>query len=210
VAVSYLPVEGCCGALDYHLGAHDAGRARMRDMIDRLLPQLVSIDAIVSTASGCGVTIKDYPHALADDAVYHPRALEVCAKVIDASEWLLNYEFTCEPRRVAFHAPCSLQHGQKLNGVVEGVLERAGFELVPVPDAHLCCGSVGTYSMMQPTIANELKQRKLMALQTNKPSIVATANIGCQVHLGGDASVPVVHWLELMADNLRLSEDPPQ
>jgi len=210
IGFEYVAGEGCCGAVDYHLSAHAAGIARMKSLVDRLLPVAAEVDAIVSTASGCGLTIKEYPRVLAGDPVYAERARRVAEKVLDASEFLAGLEFDCEPARVAFQSPCSLQHGQRLVGVVEGVLERAGLELVPVREGHLCCGSAGSYSIMQPELANRLRERKVAALEENSPEFVVTANVGCHMHLQSSVRVPVLHWLELIADRVRLIEDPPQ
>lgn len=201
VGVRTIKSEGCCGALDLHLAAGGQARARMRDLIDRLLAEPGDLP-ILSTASGCGVTIKEYPAQFKHDNVYGPRAQAVASRVLDASEFLQQFEFTCEPARVAFHSPCSLQHGQGLGGMVEGILAKAGFELVTVRDPHLCCGSAGTYSMMQPEIATRLRENKRTSLLAQSPDIIATANVGCQLYLQEDNGVPVVHWLELLWDRV--------
>lgn len=210
VGVERVSTAGCCGALDYHLGEHEAGKARMRRLLDALLPQIDDVEAIISSASGCGVTIKEYPGIFATDPVYRDIAERVCAKVVDVSEYLAGFSWQCRPKLIAFHAPCTLQHGQRLQGVVESLLESAGFDLVDVADSHLCCGSAGTYSILQPDWSNELKHRKVDALTRHTPEVIATANVGCQLHLGSGTEVPVVHWLELMADNSSFSEQPPQ
>ncbi|MFT4631341.1 MAG: glycolate oxidase iron-sulfur subunit [Candidatus Azotimanducaceae bacterium] len=202
VATEYLNEESCCGSLDHHLAAHEAALVRMRRLIDQIEPRLAQVDAIVSTASGCGVTLKEYPDLLQDDPVYGPKAALVYAKLMDVSELLCDYSFECRPARVAFHAPCTLQHGQKITGKVEQILSSAGFELNAVQDSHLCCGSAGTYSILQAGISESLLENKLASLQAQKPEVIATANIGCQLHLQSAAEVPVVHWVELLADNL--------
>jgi glycolate oxidase iron-sulfur subunit len=202
VATEFLNEESCCGSLDHHLSAHDAALVRMRRLIDQIMPRLAQFDAIVSTASGCGVTLKEYPALLRDDPVYGPKAEAIHAKLMDVSELLGDFSFNCRPARVAFHAPCTLQHGQKITGVVEGILGAAGFELSVVQDSHLCCGSAGTYSILQADLSTRLLEKKLLNLQAQKPEIIATANIGCQLHMQSAADVPVVHWVELLADHL--------
>jgi glycolate oxidase iron-sulfur subunit len=204
VAVSFLQDESCCGSVDYHLSAPEAGRNKMRRLIDQLHPSLNKYDAIVSTASGCGATLKEYEQILQYDISYKSRAADVVERIIDASELLAEFEFSitadASSRRVAYHAPCTLQHGQKLPGAVEAILTKAGFDLVRVDDAHLCCGSAGTYSVTHPKIAGQLLDQKLAHLQKHQPEIIATANVGCQLHIGSRAKVPVVHWVELLAE----------
>lgn len=201
-----VPGEVCCGSLDLHLGAVDKAREYARRNLDAL--EKLNVSAVLSSASGCGVTIKEYPRLLADDAHYGPLAETLSAKVFDAAEYCVDLEVAARSdyRRVAWHAPCSLQHGQRLTGVVEKLLTRAGYELVPVKDAHLCCGSAGTYSYLQKELADELRTRKLESLTHAEPEVIVTANVGCQMHLGaggrrkgkGKGSVPVLHWLELV------------
>jgi len=202
VATEFLVEESCCGSLDHHLAAHDAALVRMRRLIDQLEPRLAQVDAIVSTASGCGVTLKEYPDLLRADPVYGPKAALIHAKLMDVSELLRDYSFNCRPARVAFHAPCTLQHGQKITGIVEQILSAAGFQLSVVQDSHLCCGSAGTYSILQADLSVKLLENKLLSLQAQLPEFIATANIGCQLHLQSAADVPVVHWVELLADHL--------
>ncbi len=164
IGVKTLATEGCCGALDYHLGAHEAGLSRMRTMIDRVLPMLDNVDAIVSTASGCGVAVKDYPVMLAHDPDYLEKAQTVANKCVDASEILEKLDFKAQPIPVACHVPCTLQHGQQLPDLVPGILAASGIELREVRDAHLCCGSAGTYSILQPELATRLRDNKVSAL----------------------------------------------
>ena len=203
IAFEYVKGEGCCGAVDLHLSAHDTAVARMKDLVDRLSPLMNQVDAIVSTASGCGLTIKEYPRVIGNDPAYGERVRTLAGKVVDASELLEEFEFDCEPALVAFQSPCSLQHGRRLGGKVEAILLRAGMKLTEVPEPYMCCGSAGTYSFMQPALAGRLRDRKLKALGTGTPDVIATANVGCQVHLGTRSEVPVVHWLELVADRIR-------
>jgi glycolate oxidase iron-sulfur subunit len=191
--------EGCCGALALHLGDVARARQAMRANVTVLAPELKHAEAIVSTASGCGVTVKDYGRLLAaDELAVHATA--VADATVDVAEYLSTFEFDkrTDVNRVAWHAPCTLQHGQKITGVVEQILERAGYELVPVADAHFCCGSAGTYSLLQPELARTLRDRKLESLVGAAPDVIATANVGCQTHLAGGTRVPVVHWVELL------------
>jgi glycolate dehydrogenase iron-sulfur subunit len=197
-AVTSLQAEGCCGAVDYHLSAHDRGLQRMRDLIDKLHVQLGKVDYIVSSASGCGVTIKEYPLYLSEDPEYARKAAQVFEKVVDVSELLGQFDFKCSPIRAAVHTPCTLQHGQGINGEIENILQRAGITIVKSRESHLCCGSAGTYSIMQPDLSKRLKTRKLAVLQENSPQVIVTANIGCQLHLQTGANVPVIHWVELL------------
>lgn len=206
IGFQYVAGEGCCGAVDLHLAAEDVAERRMKDLIDRLTPLSDSVAAIVSTASGCGLTIKEFPQVLSKDPVYGDLSRKLAKKVVDASEFLEGFSFDCEPARVAFQSPCSLQHGSRLPGKVEAILTRAGMQLTQVPESHLCCGSAGTYSFMQPALAGRLRDRKLAALGSDSPEVIATANVGCQVHLGAKSDIPVVHWLELLADRTRPGE----
>jgi glycolate oxidase iron-sulfur subunit len=158
------------------------------------------------TASGCGATVKDYGHLLAHDPAYRDKAARIAALARDPSEVLESQAIPERTglARIAFHSPCSLQHGQQLRGGAEALLARAGFELAPVPEAHLCCGSAGTYSILQPGLSRELRRRKLAALQGGQPVGIVTANIGCLTHLQGGSQVPVCHWIELLDEALRV------
>jgi len=196
---------GCCGAVSHHLSAADEAKAFMRRNVDAWWPEIeAGAEAIVVNASGCGVVVKEYGHLLADDPAYAERAARVAALAVDPGELLAREGVgplrvgAAQRRRVAFHAPCTLQHGQKLSGLVERLLAEAGFELTGVPDAHLCCGSAGTYSILQRSLSERLRDNKLAALQSGDPAVIATANIGCLQHLQAGAGVPVVHWIELL------------
>lgn len=194
---------GCCGAIDQHLGAPEAARAAMRRNIDAWWPHLeAGTQAIVTTASACGSLVKEYAHLLRDDPAYAAKAAKVSALARDLGEVLAGEDLaafrTDAPRRLAFHPPCSLQHGQKLRGVVEGILSSLGHTLVDVDEAHLCCGAAGTYALLQPDIAGSLRARKLSNLLARGPELIATANIGCQSHLAAASGVPVVHWITLL------------
>jgi len=195
---------GCCGAVGLHTSDPEMGLRHVRERIDAWWPQLeAGVEAILFTASGCGVTIRDYGHLLKDDADYAEKALRVSSMARDISEVVLAEKHQLDAeigqgRKIVFHPPCTLQHGLKLNGVVETILSAAGYDLLPVQDAHLCCGSAGTYSMFQPEISSRLKQNKLDALQAQAPELIATANIGCQQHLKTGTTTEIVHWIELL------------
>jgi glycolate oxidase iron-sulfur subunit len=202
--ISLLEAQGagCCGALRFHLNYQEAGRADMRRLIDAWWPSVErgEVEAIVATASGCGVTIKDYGHMLSRDPEYRDKAARISALAKDLCEVLPLEAVPANAARgrVAFQSPCTLQHGQQIRGNVEARLARAGFELAQVRDGHLCCGSAGTYSLLHPPIAAQLRERKLEALQETGPDCIATANIGCLSHLQAEARVPVRHWIELL------------
>jgi glycolate oxidase iron-sulfur subunit len=203
IALVEAPEAGCCGAVDQHLAAPEAARAFMRRNIDAWWPHIeAGAEAIVVTASGCGTVVKDYGHLLADDPNYRDKAARVAALARDLCEVLRDAPLPAglrpSVRRVAFHSPCTLQHGQQLAGVVEGILARAGFHLTPVTDAHLCCGSAGTYSVLQPQLSGRLLENKVRALEAGAPEVIATANVGCQLHLATAAGPPVRHWVELL------------
>ncbi len=194
---------GCCGALSYHLAAHEEGKDFMRRNIDAWWPYIeAGAEAIVITASGCGVMVKEYGQILKHDLVYAEKAERVSALAKDIGEVVASgdWEKLRPPstRRIAFQSPCTLQHGQRLNGLVEGLLRSLGFELIPVANPHLCCGSAGTYSILQPKLSQELLAAKLKALEAGEPDLIATANIGCLAHLQSQAKVLVRHWVELL------------
>mgnify|MGYP001252454915 CR=1 FL=1 len=204
---------GCCGALAHHLNDTEAGLAAARRNIDAWLPHLdAGAEAIVMTASGCGVMVKDYGWLLRADPAYAEKAARVSAATWDISEILTGERDALAPllapgsrlpaRKIAYHPPCTLQHGQKLTGGVETLLTDAGFELTPVAEKHLCCGSAGTYSILQPEIADALKARKLDHLQAGQPELIVTANIGCLTHLQSGTTIPVKHWVELLDEVL--------
>jgi len=200
------PIDNCCGALSYHLDDQSSGLDMMRRIIDDCWPYVENgIEAIVTTASGCGVTVKDYGLLLKDDPLYADKAARIAALTKDISEIVQAEDLSIlqpQSAKVAFHSPCTLQHGQRLDGVVEKLLARLGFTLTVVADPHACCGSAGTYSILQPELAGRLQAAKIQALQAEQPDLIATANIGCWLHLQEKASVPVVHWIELLASCL--------
>lgn len=202
ISAIHLPNAGCCGALNYHLNDQSGGLDKMCRMIDACWPQIESgVEAVIMTASGCGAMLKDYGNLLIDDPIYANKAERFSALCKDISEVLSKEDLShlqIAPKKIAFQSPCSLQHAQRLNGVTETLLTKLGFLLTPVLDAHLCCGSAGTYSVMQPEIANQLRTQKLGNLLQNRPELVATANIGCLLHLQEKSNIPVVHWVELL------------
>ncbi len=201
---------GCCGALRQHLDDPAAARDDIRRNIDAWWPHVAAgIEAIVVTASGCGVQVRDYGHLLADDAGYAAKAQTISALCRDPSEVVAGEAarlgellVPAERGKLAFHSPCTLQHGLKIRGVVEPLLQAAGYTLTPVADAHLCCGSAGTYALLQPALAKRLRDNKLTALNGGGPAAIATANIGCLTHLQGGSAIPVRHWIELMDEAL--------
>jgi len=203
ISLIAAPEAGCCGALSQHMAAVDEARAAMRRNIDAWWPHVeAGLEAIVMTASGCGATVRDYGYHLQGDPAYAEKAARIAALTLDLSEVLAREDlsgFTAgRPRRVAFHPPCSLQHGQKVRGMVEGILSRLGYELVAFDEVNLCCGSAGSYSLLQPDLATQLRDRKLGHIESRQPELIASANIGCQLHLASGTDLPVVHWIELL------------
>jgi len=200
VSLIEAPGAGCCGTLRFHLNRQDAGRDDMRSLIDRWWPfvERGEIEAIVATASGCGVTIKEYGEHLREDPEYRDKAARISSLARDLAEVIPAAPARRGRGRVAFQSPCSLQHGQQIRGRVEALLSTAGYELAAVRDEHLCCGSAGTYSILQRKLSHELRLRKLAALQESAPEVIASANIGCLAHLAAQAAVPVRHWIELL------------
>ena len=205
---------GCCGAVTYHLNAQQDALDYMRRNIDAWWPHIQQgAEAVVITASGCGVMVKDYGHALDRDPVYADKARRVSELSKDISEVIVAEKeklpapsrqpsAASRQRRIAFHAPCSLQHGLKLKGEVEPLLATLGYELTTVPDSHLCCGSAGTYSILQPELSKRLLDNKIAALESGGPTAILTANIGCQAHLQGATALPVRHWIEALDEIL--------
>lgn len=236
ISLIKVPEAGCCGAVSYHLNAQEEGLDYMRRNVDAWWPlvepggapkgqergeEAVGVEAIVMTASGCGVTVKEYGHLLRHDPAYAARAARISELTRDISE-ILEAEAetllallqgssagngtetgTTADRKLAFHSPCTLQHGQRIRGVAERFLAAAGWELTWVPDAHLCCGSAGTYSILQPELSRQLLENKVAALESGAPDRIATANIGCLMHVRSGTSLPVAHWIEVMDEKLR-------
>jgi glycolate oxidase iron-sulfur subunit len=206
ISLVEAPGAGCCGAVRHHLNDHAGGKADARRNIDAWWPLIErgEVEALVMTASGCGVQVKDYGHFLAGDPAYAEKAARVSALTRDVGEVVVGelealkalLPAGAPAGKLAFHAPCSLQHGLKLRGGVEAVLTAAGFELTPVRDAHLCCGSAGTYSLLQPALSKTLRENKLAALEAGGATQIASANVGCISHLAGGTGSPVRHWIE--------------
>jgi glycolate oxidase iron-sulfur subunit len=205
--------SGCCGAIKHHLADAAGGLSDARKNIDAWWPHIQdgSIEAIIANASGCGVMVKDYGHLFSGDAQYAEKAANVSAITKDPIELLeslipeLQSRLATSPSsadRVAFHPPCTLQHGQKIRGVVERLLAACGATLVPVADSHLCCGSAGTYSVLQPALSSELKARKVRALSAHQPHVILSANVGCITHIQSGTELPVRHWLEWIDERL--------
>lgn len=204
IDIARTPGAGCCGAIDQHLGAPEAARRHARRNIDAWWPAIeAGAEAVVVNASGCAAQVRDYGRLLADDPAYAERAAAVAERVRDPVELLEAHAEGLRPapdapRRIAFQTPCSLQHALGLGGRVDALLARLGFELTPVRDAHICCGSAGTYSVFQPELAERLRRDKLAALTAREPEAIATANVGCLNHLAAASETPVYHWLELV------------
>ena len=202
-----LPKTGCCGAVKFHLNDQDGGRAEMRANIAAWWPLAASggVEAIMVNASGCGVTVKEYGHLLKGDPAYAEKAARISALTRDLSEWLPELASALQGRvnppagMLAFHPPCTLQHGQQLRGGVEAHLGALGFQVqVARTESHLCCGSAGTYSVLQPELAYPLRDRKLGHLQALAPEAILSANIGCITHLQSGTATPVKHWVEVL------------
>lgn len=203
ISLVTAPKAGCCGALSYHLNRQQDGLDFMRRNIDAWWPIIEQgCEAIVMTASGCGTTVKEYGELLKQDPDYAEKARRVSALTRDLAEILSNEPLESlqlsPTQSLAFQCPCSLQHGQRLAGTVEALLTRMGFELKPLRDAHLCCGSAGTYSIFQPELATELKHRKQKALTHSGAEQFVSANIGCISHLSDGADKPVRHWIQVV------------
>jgi glycolate oxidase iron-sulfur subunit len=202
------PAAGCCGAIRQHLGDPPGALDDARRNVDAWWPLLeAGAEAIVMNASGCGVHVRDYGHLLRGDPAYAAKAARVSAATLDVVE-VVRARLAESPTahrasgRVAFHPPCTLQHGQRIRGEVEALLASLGATVVPFRDAHLCCGSAGTYSLLQPALATELRDRKLAAIRAVAPDVILSANVGCIAHLAGAAHVPVRHWIEWLDDLL--------
>jgi glycolate oxidase iron-sulfur subunit len=193
---------GCCGALTHHMGktkdSHDAAAKNIHSWIREMDGE--GLDAIVINTSGCGTTVKDYGHMFRNDALAADAA-RVSTIAMDVSEVLMKLglpEGEDKELTIAYHAACSLQHGQKIKTYPKDLLKKAGFTVVEPADSHLCCGSAGTYNLMQPEISGQLKQRKVRTLEAKNPDIIAAGNIGCMMQIGSATEVPIVHTVELL------------
>ena len=203
IRVQRVPEAGCCGALSYHLSEHEEAKVFIRRNIDALMPWIdKGAEAIISAASGCGVMLKDYGEVMADDPDYADAARRVSGLCLDLCELLAREDLSvlgqAQNDPVALHCPCTLTHGLGLGDTLRDVLERSGVALTPTQEDHLCCGSAGSYSVLQPDISQRLLEKKLMALNIGKPKGIVTANVGCQLHLATQSQVQVSHWIELL------------
>jgi glycolate oxidase iron-sulfur subunit len=209
ITLKWVSAGGCCGALSHHMNAHDEAAQKVRANIDAWWPLIEGgAEAIVGTASGCSVMLKDYGHFMQHDAAYAEKAKKIAALSKDVSEVIVTewpkLKSMLKPsnEKIAYHPPCTMQHGMKLKGSVETMLKDMGYSLAPVADSHLCCGSAGTYSVLQSTISNELKARKVASLTADEPTQIATSNIGCMTHIQSGTTLPVKHWIELLDERL--------
>jgi glycolate oxidase iron-sulfur subunit len=196
--------EGCCGALVHHMGREHDAFGFAKNNIDRWIAEMdgAGLDAIIITASGCGTTVKDYGFMLRDDAAYADKAQRVSAAAKDITEYLASLNLPAPARAtgqtIAYHSACSMQHGQQIRDEPKKLLKTAGFVVKDVPEGHICCGSAGTYNMLQPEIAGKLKARKLANIARTRPQAVATGNIGCMTQLSSGSAIPFVHSVELL------------
>ena len=190
--------EACCGSLTHHMGMEQDALARARRSIDQWTK--ADVDAVIITASGCGTTIKDYGHMLRHDETYAEKARAISAKAKDVTEFLMTQELPAAQGglRLAYHSACSMQHGQKIRTEPQNLLRRAGFTVMDVPEGHLCCGSAGTYNILQPEIATQLRDRKVANIEQLSPQAIATGNIGCMTQIGLGTKIPIVHTVELL------------
>jgi glycolate oxidase iron-sulfur subunit len=206
IQLQVAPKAGCCGAIRYHLNDQAGGLDDMRRNIDAWWPYVVAgAEAIVMTASGCGVTVKEYGHLLHDDPLYAEKAKRISELTKDLSEIMPAFEAELAKqltgkitKRVAYHPPCTLQHGQQIRGKVESVLRTCGIDVSLCADSHLCCGSAGTYSVTQPELSYQLRDNKIKNLEATSPEVIVSANIGCLTHLQSGTETPVRHWIELI------------
>ena len=209
ISLIEAPGAGCCGAVRFHLNAQADGLDDMRALIDAWWPYVEgaeAVEAIVMTSSGCGTTVKEYGHLLAHDPAYAAKAKRISELTRDISEAIAAELDNLKPllaakkadmreSKLALQLPCSLQHGQQVTGVIERILTAVGFELTPVADSHLCCGSAGTYSILQPELAARLKANKLAALHAGSPQAIVGANLGCLSHLQSGTTLTLEHWI---------------
>lgn len=204
VDVTVAPGAGCCGALTHHMGREEEALAAVRRNVDAWSKEIAKapVDAIIINASGCGTTVKDYGHMLRNDPEYSARAAQISALTRDITEFADSFNLGPPKRwsslRIAYHSACSLQHGQRVTDAPKSLLTKAGFSVVDIPEGHICCGSAGTYNILQPELAERLKQRKIANIRSAKSDIVAAGNIGCITQLGPAMSLPIVHTVELL------------
>jgi glycolate oxidase iron-sulfur subunit len=206
---------GCCGAIRYHLNDHDGGLADARRNIDAWWPYVAHAEedglaAILMNASGCGVQVKEYGYLLARDPKYAAKARRISEMTKDVAEFLPPFAAELQTKtrpapndKVVFHPPCTLQHGQQIHGTVEQLLAALGATVAPFAERHMCCGSAGTYSVLQPELAYQLRDRKLDHLQAAEPDVILSANIGCITHLASGTTTRVMHWIEWIDERLQ-------
>jgi len=204
ISVLSITQAGCCGAVHHHLGEKEAAKTLMRRNIDAWWPQVEQgVEAIMTTGSACALELKEYGVLLADDVQYAQKATQIADLSKDISEILsgedLSFFQLKHKRRIVFHAPCTLQHGLKQMGVVEQILSQLGYDLQPIVQSYLCCGSAGTYSILEAKVSVQLRDAKLKTLLACKPELIASANIGCIHHLSASSPIPIIHWIELLA-----------
>jgi len=205
--IELISFSGCCGAINQHLSDEEKALVMIKNNIGRLETEFNNgIEGIVMTASGCGAMFKDYPHLLRLDKIYKEKAEYIANKTFDLTETIdikkLSKKLKPQQKNIAIHTPCTLQHAQKLPSNIESIFSGCGYQLTPIKDKHLCCGSAGTYSITQPTLSEQLREQRLAGLITGQPDIIATANIGCLHHLNAGSPVPVKHWVEIIAADL--------
>jgi glycolate oxidase iron-sulfur subunit len=195
---------GCCGALVHHLGREADAKAQVKRNVDAWMKEISKdpVDAILVNASGCGTMVKDYGHVLKDDPEYAEKARTISALARDVSEFVATVGIGAPVRwssiKVAYHSACSLQHGQGITEEPKTLLTQAGYSVVDIPEGHICCGSAGTYNILQPEIATQLRDRKVANIKTTRPDVVAAGNIGCITQISGGMAIPVVHTVELL------------
>jgi len=217
ISVVRIAAAGCCGAVAHHMSAHDETLRQLKNNVDAVWPHIqLGVEAVVMAASACTAMLTDYARLLSQDPDYAERATRMTALARELSEVVLaekqalvealraRRENAQSGPKVAFQSPCTLQHALKIRGPVESLLEAAGFTLTHVPDSHLCCGSAGTYSILQPELSAKLLSAKVAALEQGQPALIATANIGCHAHIRGGTALPVRHWVELIAERLEV------
>ena len=205
--IELLSFSGCCGAINQHLSDEEKALVIIKNNIDRLEAEFNNgIEAIVMTASGCGAMFKDYPHLLRLDKTYKEKAEHIANKTFDLTEVIdttkLGEKLKPQQKNIAIHTPCTLQHAQKLPSNIESIFSGCGYQLTPIKDKHLCCGSAGTYSITQPKLSKQLREQRLAGLILGQPDVIATANIGCLHHLNAGSPVPIKHWVEIIAEDL--------
>lgn len=207
LGIELVSFSGCCGAINQHLSDEEKALEIIKNNIERLENEFNNgVEAIVMTASGCGAMFKDYPHLLRHDEVFKEKAQRIADKTFDLTEIIntkeLKYKLNINRQNIAIHTPCTLQHAQKLPSNIENIFSSCGYQLSPIKDKHLCCGSAGTYSITQPKLSEQLREQRLTGLMAGQPDLIVTANIGCLHHLNTGSSVPVKHWIEIIAEDL--------